>query len=62
MVVTERQMKLWLTEEGIARTVERQCLKKVLHADALVGPCLFLASDCAAANTAQSMIVDGGIF
>lgn len=62
MVVTERQMKLWLTEEGIARTVERQCLKKVLHADALVGPCLFLASDCAAAITAQSMIVDGGIF
>jgi enoyl-[acyl-carrier-protein] reductase (NADH) len=62
MIVTERQMKLWLTEEGIARTVERQCLKKVLHADALVGPCLFLASDCAAAITAQSMIVDGGIF
>lgn len=62
MIVTERQMKLWLTEEGIAKTVERQCLKRVLNADAIVGPTLFLASDCAAAVTAQSMIVDGGIF
>ncbi|QFY59211.1 SDR family oxidoreductase [Rhizobium grahamii] len=62
MIVTDRQMKLWLTEDGIARTVERQCIKKVLHADAIVGPCLFLASDCASAVSAQSLIVDGGIF
>lgn len=62
MIVTDRQMKLWLTEEGIADTVQRQCIKKVLHADAIVGPCLFLASDCAAAMSAQSIIVDGGIF
>jgi NAD(P)-dependent dehydrogenase (short-subunit alcohol dehydrogenase family) len=61
MVVTDRQMKLWLTEDGIARSVERQCLKTVLKADALVGPCLFLASDCAAYMTAQSLIVDGGV-
>ncbi|WP_141683898.1 SDR family NAD(P)-dependent oxidoreductase [Rhizobium sp. AC44/96] len=62
MIVTDRQMKLWLTEEGIAQTVQRQCIKKILHADAIVGPCLFLASDCAAAVSAQSLIVDGGIF
>ncbi|KRB49890.1 3-oxoacyl-ACP reductase [Rhizobium sp. Root708] len=62
MIVTDRQMKLWLTEDGIARTLERQCIKKVLHADAIVGPCLFLASDCASAVSAQSLIVDGGIF
>jgi NAD(P)-dependent dehydrogenase (short-subunit alcohol dehydrogenase family) len=62
MIITDRQMKLWLTEEGIARTVERQCIKKILHAEAIVGPCLFLASDCASAVTAQSLIVDGGIF
>jgi NAD(P)-dependent dehydrogenase (short-subunit alcohol dehydrogenase family) len=61
MVVTERQMKLWLTEESIARSLERQCLKKVLKAEAIVGPCLFLASDCAAYMTAQSLIVDGGV-
>ncbi len=62
MIVTDRQMKLWLTEDGIAQTVQRQCIKKVLHADAIVGPCLFLASSCAAAMSAQSLIVDGGIF
>jgi NAD(P)-dependent dehydrogenase (short-subunit alcohol dehydrogenase family) len=61
MVVTERQMKLWLTEESIARSVQRQCLKIVLKADAIVGPALFLASDCAAGMTAQSLIVDGGV-
>ncbi|KQV68227.1 SDR family oxidoreductase [Rhizobium sp. Root1220] len=62
MIVTDRQMKLWLTDESIAQTIQRQCIKKVLHADAIVGPCLFLASDCAAAVSAQSLIVDGGIF
>jgi len=62
MIVTERQMKLWLTEEGIAGMIERQCIKKVLQADAIVGPCMFLASDGASAVTAQSLIVDGGIF
>lgn len=61
MVVTERQMKLWLTEESIARSVQGQCLKIVLKADAIVGPALFLASDCAAGMTAQSLIVDGGV-
>ncbi len=61
MVVTERQMKLWLTEESIERSMQRQCLKIVLKADAIVGPALFLASDCAAAMTAQSLIVDGGV-
>ncbi|WP_183729237.1 SDR family oxidoreductase [Rhizobium sp. BK275] len=61
MVVTERQMKLWLTEESIARSMQGQCLKIVLKADAIVGPALFLASDCAAGMTAQSLIVDGGV-
>ncbi len=63
MIVTERQKKLWLTEEGVASFVsERQCLKRPLEAMDLVGPCLFLASSQSAAMTAQSMIVDGGVF
>jgi NAD(P)-dependent dehydrogenase (short-subunit alcohol dehydrogenase family) len=62
MIVTERQRALWLTDEGIAKMVERQCLKHILTAEDLVGPCLFLASDLAASITAQSIIVDGGIF
>ncbi|HWU60815.1 MAG TPA: SDR family oxidoreductase [Ensifer sp.] len=63
MVVTERQKKLWLTEQGIASFVaDRQCLKRPLEAIDLVGPCLFLASSQSAAITAQSIIVDGGVF
>jgi galactose dehydrogenase len=62
MIVTERQKTLWLTEDGIAKGVERQCLKRILTAEDLIGPCLFLASDCAASITAQSIIVDGGVF
>jgi NAD(P)-dependent dehydrogenase (short-subunit alcohol dehydrogenase family) len=61
MIVTERQKQLWLTEDSIERSIQRQCLKTVLTAEAVVGPCLFLASDCAAAMTAQSLIVDGGV-
>ncbi|PZM07753.1 SDR family NAD(P)-dependent oxidoreductase [Rhizobium tubonense] len=62
MIVTDRQKELWLTDESIAKTVERQCLKRVLKAEDLVGPVLFLASDSSASITAQSIIVDGGIF
>lgn len=61
MIVTERQKRLWLTDDSILSMVERQCLKRVLAAEDLVGPCLFLASDCSASITAQSIIVDGGL-
>ncbi|WP_187772106.1 SDR family oxidoreductase [Agrobacterium sp. B1(2019)] len=61
MVVTERQKELWLTDEGIAATTARQCLKRTLVAADLAGPCLFLASSASGAITAQSIIVDGGL-
>jgi NAD(P)-dependent dehydrogenase (short-subunit alcohol dehydrogenase family) len=61
MIVTERQKRLWLTEEAIASTVARQCLKRPLEAADLVGPCLFLASAASAGMTAQTMIIDGGL-
>ena len=60
MVVTERQKALWLTEESIDAMVDRQCLKRSLIADDMVGPCLFLASKAAGAITAQTLIADGG--
>jgi len=62
MIVTERQKQLWLTDASIEAFKQRQCLKWSLTAEDLVGPCLFLASDSSRAITAQSFIVDGGVF
>lgn len=60
-VMTERQKKLWVTEEALAEFVERQCLRREMAPVDLVGPCLFLASDASAMITAQTLIVDGGV-
>jgi len=61
MIVTDRQKKLWLKEEDISAMIARQCLKRVLSAGDLVGPCLFLASNASAAMTAQTIVIDGGV-
>lgn len=61
MVVTERQLKLWLTDESMAAMRERQCLKRNLLPEDLVGPCLFLASFASAGMTAQWITVDAGV-
>jgi galactose dehydrogenase len=60
MVLTERQKKLWVSEADATAFLDRQALKFSLAPEDLVGPCLYLASDCARAVTAQTMIVDGG--
>ena len=60
MIVTERQKALWLNDDSIAAMVARQSLKRVLVAEDLVGPCLFLASNASAAMTAQTVVIDGG--
>ena len=59
-VITERQKELWVTEEGLAAHVAKQCIREIMQPDDIVGPCLFLASDAARMLTAQTMIVDGG--
>jgi NAD(P)-dependent dehydrogenase (short-subunit alcohol dehydrogenase family) len=62
MVVTERQMRLWIDDDIVGSHVDiRQCLKRRLVAEDMVGPCLFLASEAASAITAQTLIVDGGV-
>lgn len=61
MVLTERQKRLWVDEADAAAGIERQCLKRSLVAEDMVGPCLFLASDASAAITAQTLIADGGM-
>lgn len=59
-VITERQRDMWVTEEGLAAHVARQCIHEVMKPEDMVGPCLFLASDASRMLTAQTMIVDGG--
>ncbi|MBX3581738.1 MAG: SDR family oxidoreductase [Rhizobiaceae bacterium] len=59
-VITERQQKLWASEERLAAHVAKQCIREVMKPDDMVGTCLFLASDCSRMLTAQTLIVDGG--
>lgn len=59
-VMTERQLALWVGEEG-ERAIERnQCLKGRLMPWHVARMVLFLASDDASMCTAQEFIVDGG--
>jgi NAD(P)-dependent dehydrogenase (short-subunit alcohol dehydrogenase family) len=60
-VMTERQKALWVTEEGLATMIDRQCLKRPIQPDDMIGPCLFLASAAARMITAQVLIADGGV-
>jgi NAD(P)-dependent dehydrogenase (short-subunit alcohol dehydrogenase family) len=59
-VMTERQIKLWLTDEGRADIARGQCIQKELLPGHLAKMVLFLAADDSAMCTAQNFVVDGG--
>jgi NAD(P)-dependent dehydrogenase (short-subunit alcohol dehydrogenase family) len=59
-IMTERQIEKWLTPEGEAELMKRQCLKRRLQPAELAKFTLFLSSDEASACTNQNYIVDGG--
>ena len=59
-VMTERQIKLWLNEEGEAAIRRNQCLPDKLQPGDIARMVLFLASDDAAMCTAQEFKVDAG--
>ena len=59
-VMTERQIKLWLTDFSERELMENQCLKRKLEPADLARFVTFLASDQASAATAQSFIIDAG--
>jgi NAD(P)-dependent dehydrogenase (short-subunit alcohol dehydrogenase family) len=59
-IMTERQIEKWLTPEGEAELMRRQCLKRRLMPDEVARFTVFLASEEASACTAQHYIVDGG--
>lgn len=60
-VMTDKQKELWVTPDGLASHIERQCLKDPLVAEDIVGGVLFLASCTSRMITGQTLIVDGGV-
>lgn len=61
MVLTQRQLELWLTEDSIEQFMDRQCLRERIGPSDLVGPTLFLASAASAMITGQVIAVDAGV-
>lgn len=59
-VMTDRQIRLWLTEEGKADIARGQCLQQQLLPQHIAHMAMFLAADDSAMCTAQDFIVDGG--
>jgi NAD(P)-dependent dehydrogenase (short-subunit alcohol dehydrogenase family) len=59
-IMTERQLKLWVTPKDDELILQQQCLKRKLVPDDIARVVMFLASDEAAGCTSQSFVVDGG--
>jgi len=59
-IMTERQLRRWLTPEGEQELLRRQCLKRKLGPEEIARVVLFFAADDSEACTSQSYIVDGG--
>lgn len=60
-VLTDRQKALWVTPEGLAAHLDRQCLKDTLEPADIVGGALFLASSVSRMMTGQVLVIDGGV-
>ncbi|CAM2182946.1 Sulfoquinovose 1-dehydrogenase [Paraburkholderia sacchari] len=59
-VMTEKQRRLWLTDEGRENIKRGQCIDAELLPEDLARMALFLAADDSRMITAQEMVVDGG--
>lgn len=59
-IVTERQKRLWLTEEYKAEVLRNQALKRMIQPEEVARLVLFLAADDSAAITNQSYVIDAG--
>jgi D-xylose 1-dehydrogenase len=59
-VMTERQLRDWVTPEAAASIDANQCLKHRLYPDDIARMVLWLAADDSRSCTAQNWTVDGG--
>jgi D-xylose 1-dehydrogenase len=59
-IQTERQKRLWLTEEYKAEILANQALKRLILPEEVARLVLFLASDDSSAITSQGYVIDGG--
>lgn len=59
-VMTQRQIELWLDEEGERELKRNQCLPDKVLPEDIAAMALFLASDQSRACTAQEFVVDAG--
>ncbi|MEM9872773.1 MAG: SDR family oxidoreductase [Pseudomonadota bacterium] len=60
-VLTQKQLDMWATPEGLEAHMERQCLKEHLEPRDIVGATLFLASETSRMMTGQALVIDGGV-
>ncbi|MEO0743953.1 MAG: SDR family oxidoreductase [Pseudomonadota bacterium] len=60
-VLTQKQLDMWATPEGLEAHMERQCLKEHLEPRDIVGATLFLASQTSRMMTGQALVIDGGV-
>ena len=60
-VLTDKQKDLWVTPEGLAAHVARQCLKDTIAPEDIAGGVLFLASNASKMMTGQALVIDGGV-
>jgi NAD(P)-dependent dehydrogenase (short-subunit alcohol dehydrogenase family) len=59
-IQTERQKKLWYTDEYLAEILRNQALKRMVLPEDVASLALFLAADDSSAITSQSYVIDGG--
>lgn len=59
-VMTDRQIELWLTDEGERELMQQQALKQKIDPADVARLALFLAADDSALITGQSHVIDGG--
>ena len=59
-IMTERQKDLWVTDKGLKKQLERQCLPDLIDPIYVARMVLFLASDDSAMCTANNYMVEAG--